>query len=130
MGPRGVFATALAAVLACFVLPPAGLALGVVVAVLAARRLSVPATETRTTMGADGAIVQVAVPPRGRGLLLTSLVLGVGAALLGLVVTIALAVFWNEVNDYVECREQSSTIQGEKRCDDEFRDALESRLDL
>jgi hypothetical protein len=124
MRPRSVFILAIGALLFCFVLPPAGAVLGLLAAGLALKLLSTPPPPPRTATAADGSLILEPVPVRGRGLSIASLVLAVGAVLLGLAVSISLVFFWDEVSTYTECREQANTIQGEKKCEDALRDAI------
>jgi len=115
---------AVSASVMCFLVPPAGMVLGAVAIVLAVRAMRATAPVEQTFTGAAGERVTVPVAQKGRGFAVTGLVVAIAATVLGTLLTLALALFWDEVNDYVDCREQSNTIQGEKKCEDTFRDAV------
>jgi hypothetical protein len=124
MSPRGVLLLAIAAAVMCFVVPPAGMAVGILATVLAVRGMRRTAPVEQTFVGAFGEQVTVPVAQKGRGLAVTGLVIAIGAAVLGTLLTVALALFWDEVGDYVDCRDQANTIQAKQKCEDDFRDAV------
>ena len=128
MSPRWLVVLGATAVVAVFLLPPAGLALGVLTLVFAIRAMRATRPQPQELLTPDGAPVTVNMPQPGRGAAIFGLVLGIAAAVLGVLVLTALAVFWTEVSDYVECERQSNTTQGEQKCRTALEDAIKDRL--
>jgi len=127
---RVLAAFGVVALVLVFVLPPLGLALGVIVLVRAIRLMRATAPAPQELRTPDGLPVTVRMPQPGRAAAVLALVTGVAATVLGALVLVLLVTFWTELRDYTECHDAANTTQGEQHCRDQLQDAIFDRFGL
>ena len=128
MNPRLLVVLGIASLVLVFILPPVAAVGGVLTIVFAVRRMNATRPQPQELLTPDGAPVTVNVAQPGRPSAVVALVLGIAAAVLGILVTVMLVVLWPEVSDYNECRDSTVTTQGEQKCRDTLEDAIKNRF--
>ncbi len=97
------------AIIMAIAVPPVGIVLGLLAVTMAVRAARAPGSGQGLMAGAAG-------------------LAGTAAVLVGIALSVVLALFWTELRTYYDCSAGANTRQAEQRCDTELSDVLDERL--